>query len=115
MQELTVSHTLKPGNIYCIHPTKAFLGIDRGIIRIVNIFDVPALDAKCLDEANLFIKSMVKSDTPKEELQQVTESVMDSPWVEYQYTSFLCCNPGEPLNKSLYLPSDIFTGSITFY
>ena len=115
MQELTVSRTIKPGQIMRIHPTEAFLGIDRGIIKITAIHDVPAVNAGCLEEANLYLEPLVNSAGSKEEVQSITEEVMDSPWVEYQYTSYLCRTPNASLNTPQYLPADIFLGSTTSY
>lgn len=118
MQEVTTTRTIKVGNIFRIHPTEAFLGVDRGIVEVVDIHIVPALDKECLDEANAMLTGLFGNnpeDSDKEFYQQCVEELMDSPWIEYRYTHFLCRNPEAEIGKSYYFPLDIFSSSITGY
>jgi hypothetical protein len=115
MQEIAVTNIIKVGSVKRLHPTEGYLGIERGIIKVVDILEVPALNSECLEEANTWIETSLIDKDNASEVQDLTESIMDQPWVAYQYTHSLCRNFTSELGKTYYLPLDVFQSSITSY
>lgn len=108
MYEVTIQRTIQVGCVYKIHPCEAFLGIDEGVIRIKAIYDVPALDKDCLEQAQIYLDT-ISPDADETDIHEV----MDQPWVAYQYVRVLL--PGTPSAETFYLPLDIFSNLITMY
>ena len=115
MLEVNTTRTIKVGRILLIHPTQAFLGIDRGVIKVVSIHDTPAMDAGATDAANKWIRDLTCGNPDDAEVAALTDECMNQPWVSYVYTAYSSHNPASQLGEVQYLPLDVFAGSVTDY
>jgi len=115
MNEITIKRTIHTNQVLKIHPTSVF-DIKSGTIKIIDIFEVPGLDISCLDAANLFLANEISGYDPvknSEDIQQITEDVMDQPWIVYTYQYGFRVNLEVGMNERQYLPLDVFMNSTT--
>lgn len=108
MHEVTVQRIIQVGCVYRIHPCEAFQGVEEGTIKIKAIHDVPALDKDCLEQAQLYLDTILP-DCDGTDIHEV----MDQPWVAYQYVRVP--QAGIPPADMFYLPLDVFSDIITMY
>ena len=107
MKYVVVSRTIGIGNVFRIHPSEAYSGIDGGIIEVVAIHDVPAMDSACLNYANIFIEAEVSSydpDTERDDILQTAQGLMDEPWIEYKYTRYTSRVSTPTIGEPQYMP-----------
>ena len=122
MQEVETTRTIKVGCTYRIHPTEAWLGIDRGFIKVLAIDPLtnPPGVLKSYIELNEEGKAEYASilsgfDEGDEDYKSLKEELDTKPWVTYEYTSFLCKNPNVELGETYMLPLFVFQDVITQY
>lgn len=119
MDQVRVCKTIRVGHHVNMHPSEGYQGISSGIVEVIAIHDVPAMDLKCHQEAVEFIDQCISIYDPVEDADDIsntTEHYMDQPWVEYQYTRIQDNNNSmEEVGVSYYLPSDLFANHTTQY
>lgn len=114
MEEITISKTYIKGQIIQIHPIAAFLGIDSGVIKILNIYNVPAEDSECLANAIQFTEDLLSISDPEED-DNLTEYYMDQVWVKYKYLHKRNIDIYKPSDEFFYLPIEVFSNCTTGY
>ena len=112
MNSCIVERTISVDNMFRIHPFMAFSSVLDGFIMVTDILDTPRYHHTADSLAEAFIRDNTSEDSTPGYINSMTEKYMESPWVEFKYTSTTV--PGEDIPRMYqYLPMEVFKNLIS--